>query len=376
MIRSLIYLSSTTKEDVMKRLAFLIALTSATLAYAGTDYFYVSQPIGDIDGKTMFNTTYYPADKFNKPVWSVDNSTGSSDGTPANHPGIAFSGWNLGDFTGLPVPTPLQNYQRSKPGASYGGTAVSMHDVMDGGVLSPRFGAMLNAYGIPYTPDTYENGRLIVSHRNIMGANLGYAFSGVDHRPFSRGDSSVFNFSMMLQIPSVAAEGSARAHAGPSFTLQDMTDPFNRYIWFAHWAFDYPSGNNGPAPVQSIGEDVATASYIVGSSFNQGTTYSTMVPGSSASTNQPWSGWKWFAFTVSYAQIKKALEDINTAISRIDDCKLPQNFGEKKCTHLSTNPANYKLGMLHLDAEFVRTNANGGGYMGLSNYGWWAYSTY
>jgi hypothetical protein len=275
----------------MKRLLTSIALTSATLAHAGTEYYYVSQPIGDIDGKTMFNTTYYPIDKFNKPVWSVDNSTGSPDGTPANHPGIAFSGWNLGDFTGLPVPTPLENYQRSKPGASYGGTAVSMHDVLDGGVLSPRFGAMLNAYGIPYNPDIIINGQPHFNPRNIMGANLGYAFgAGIDHRPFSHGQSSVFNFSMMLQIPSVAAEGSTRAHAGPSFTLQDMTDPFNRYIWFAHWAFDYPSGNNAPAPVQTIGEDVATESYIVGSSFNQGTQYSTMAPGSATSTSQPWTG--------------------------------------------------------------------------------------
>lgn len=364
----------------MKRLVASITLMSATLAYAGTDYYYVSQPINNIIGKTIFNATHYPAENFNKPIWSVDNSTGSIDGSPANFSGETVSTWNLGDFTGTNVPAPLQNYQRGRPGASYGGTAVSMHDELDGGALSAKFGAMLNAYSLPWAPNlTDESGNSYLNPRNIMGANLQYAFSGdINHKPFSRGPSSKFHFSMMLQVPSVAAEGNIRAHAGLSFTLQDTTDPEGRYIWFAPWAFDYPSGNNGPAPLESISNDVASVAYIIGSSFSPNTTYATMEPGSATSTNQPWNGWRWYAISVSYAQMQKALSDLNSVIANAVICKTPSSdpLIIRKCTPLSGNPSDYKLGMLHLDSEIARTGPNGGGYMGLSTYGWWAYSTY
>lgn len=375
----------------MKKIARTLVATlggiAASAALAGTDYFYVmTPPVGNIAGKAKFDLTAFSGNLYNQPIWSVDNATASMN--PAfNSDGVAFNGWNLGDFTGIPVPAPLENFQRSKPGASYGGTAVSAHDVLDGGALSPRYGAMLNAYSLPWNQKTDANGAPIFNpdgspvghHRNIMGANLGYAFSqDIDHRPFGRGPTSKFHFSLMLQVPTAHAAGKGRAHVGPSFTLDEKAGSLSRYIWFGVWAFDLPSGGEPPAPVQSISSDEATASPIIGSSFNPGTTYSTTEPGSSFSTSQPWSGWRWFSLSVSYAQIQSALLALNQTISSDPACASPSTDPAlvRKCTPWSTNPADYKLGLAHLDGEVARSSPGSGGAMGFSTYGWWVYSTY
>lgn len=373
-------------KSINKSLITTVFGLAAGVAMAGTDYFYVmSTPVGGIAGNVKFDLTVFSPDLYNRPIWSVDNATAAMN--PAfNQDGVAFSGWNLGDVTGLAVPSPLENYQRSKPGASYGGTAVSAHDVLDGGVVSPRYGAMLNAYNLPWNQRT-ENGVPVFNadgtpvghHRNIMGGNLDYAFSqDVDHRPFGRGPTSKFNFSLMLQVPTAHTAGKARAHVGPSFTLEEKTGSQSRYIWFGVWAFDFPSGGEPPAPIQSIARDEATESPIIGTSFNPGTTYSTTEPGSAFSTNQPWTGWRWFSLSVSYAQAQAALHSLNSAISADPSCAAPATTPAliKKCTPWSTNPADYRLGLVHLDGEVARSSPGSGGAMGYSTYGWWVYSTY
>ena len=364
--------------------AFSIAMLSSA-AQAGTDYFFVSsQPVGDISGRAIFNAKSYLASGYDKLIFSIDNPTGHPDGLPANDLGVPISGWDLGDFTGLAVPSPQQNYQRGLAGTSYGGTTVSMHDVLDAGVLSPRFGAMINTYGLTWTQSRDANGNLEwlpngkpkPHHTNINGAILQYAPSTAqDFRPFGRGPASKFHLSMMIQAPSVVAVGDARAQLGVNFTLVDATDPTGRYVWFQTNALDRPSGDEPPAPTQTIGWDKATASFVINSSFKDGTTYTTKDPASSYSADQPWTGWKWFGYSVSYNQFLNAINDVNAQVSASLECQ-PQTYDATACRLFSTNPANYKIGLLYLGAEFARSNPNGAGYLGYSSYGWWSYSTY
>ncbi|WCM94162.1 hypothetical protein M5C99_05385 [Acidovorax sp. NCPPB 2350] len=370
---------------MMIKLRGIMALVGfiSGVAHAGTDYFFVSnQPVGNISGRTIFNAQHYPAWGYGKLIFSLDNPTGNANGLPSNDVGVPISGWDLGDFSGLPVPAPQENYQRGLAGTSYGGTTVSMHDVNDGGTLSPRFGAMINAYNLPWTqavdangnPRFLPNGKPVPHHTNISGAILQYAPSAsVEHKPFVHGPSSVFNLSMMIQAPSVVTVGDSRAQLGVNFTLVDMTDPRGSYFWFQTNALDHPSGDEPYAPTETIGWDVATASFVVNSSFKNGTTYTTKDPASAFSTTQPWTGWKWFGYSVSYSQIQTAINHVNQGIQNSAACTQP-NPDPAKCRLFTTSPENLKIGLIYLGAEFARSNPNGAGYLGYSTYGWWAYS--
>ena len=346
------------------RFTAIVAAICAVLSsagHAGVTYYYTPSPIGSISGRAFADPTQTPV--YRTTTWTVYNiqPLGSSVSTP-------LTGWNLGDFTGNYVPAPIGNYQRGGPTTSYGGMSVEMHDFTDNaGSTGPIFGSMMNTFGQPYSIST-----------KITGAILSYTFHPTldDFRPFAQGPNSLLHYSLMLQVPNVYVVGDARAHIGPSFTLEDTTT--GQYFWFAPWSFNQGSGASNTYAEENISWDSATRSAIIGTLFQPGTNYISTDSSSAQSTNIPWSGWRWFSYSVSIPQISKAITDLNNAIAPGPQslCKdVDRNQG--LCKPFSINPANYKLGQILVDAEIARpTGASDNGYMGFSTYGIWVYSTY
>lgn len=342
-------------------IVFVFCLILSATGHAGVNYYYTPSPIGSISGRVFADPTQTLA--YRTTTWTVYNiqPLGGSLGTP-------ITSWNLGDFTGSNVPAPLGNFQRGGPTTSYGGMSVEMHDFTDNvGVTGSMFGSMMNTFGQPYSAST-----------NITGAILSYTFHPTldNFRPFAQGANSVLRYSLFLQTPSVYVVGNARAHIGPSFTLEDTTT--GQYFWFAPWAFNQGSGTSNTYSGENISWDSASRSAIIGTLFQPGTSYITTDSTSAQSTNMPWTGWRWFGYSVSIPQISKAINDLNNAIAPGPQslCKdVDRNQG--LCEPFSTNPANYKLGQILVDAEIARpTGASDNGYMGFSTYGIWVYSTY
>lgn len=346
------------------RFTAMVAAICAVLSsagHAGVTYYYTPSPIGSISGRAFADPTQTPV--YRTTTWTVYNiqPLGSSVSTP-------LTGWNLGDFTGNYVPTLLGSYQRGGPTTSYGGMSVEMHDFTDNvGATGPMFGSMMNTFGQPYSAST-----------NIVGAILSYTFHPTldNFRPFAQGPNSVLYYSLMLQVPSVYVVGNARAHIGPSFTLEDTTT--GQFFWFAPWAFNQGAGTSNTYAGEDVFWDSATAAPIVGSLFQPGTNYMTKDPASAHSTTTPWNGWRWFGYSVSVAQISRVINRLNEMLAPGPGtiCK-DKDRADGKCKPFSTNSGDYKLGQILVDAELARpTGASDNGYMGFSTYGIWVYSTY
>jgi hypothetical protein len=323
----------------------------------GTVYFYTPSPINNISGRAYANEGLgeppMPHAPYRHMYWSVWGQTNEAVSQP-------IRGWNLGDFTGAYVLGPLEDHQRGYNPASYGGSAVSMHDSIENGIKYPVFGAMINSWNYPQGIDKY----------NLMAANLAYKFDPTDNlRPFSYGATSKLNFSLMLQVPTAYAVGGARAHLGPSITLEDTSDPNTpKYFWIAINAFD--TGKTA-THTENVDWDVGTAAAVVGSFFGPGTRYSSTASSSHISTSTPWIGWRWYSFSIGIPQLKNIIADLNAKCT-----KWREDNTRSDCSYFSTNPSDYKLGMLLLDAEIARPNGQGNANMGFSTYGIWLFTEY
>src|SRR4051794_40050787 len=97
---------------------------SISSSEAPTVYFYTPSPVNNISDRAYANEGQgvppRPYAPYRHMYWSVWGQTNEAVSQP-------IKGWNLGDFTGANVPSPLENYQRGYNPASYGGSVVSMH---------------------------------------------------------------------------------------------------------------------------------------------------------------------------------------------------------------------------------------------------------
>ncbi|WP_152621998.1 hypothetical protein [Archangium violaceum] len=334
------------------RAFILVGLLGAWLpgrALAGIEYYYVSNldPIYGISGHAFANENLglppMPTGPANTAYWSV---WGQTDAAVSQ----SIVGWNLGDFTGATVPGPLLNYQVGYDPASYGGSAVEIHTETDGTTTYPVFGAMMNTWNYQRHIDPYD----------LAAAQVKYRWPpSEDKRPWAHGNTSVFHFSFQLQVPSVYVTPGARAYIGPVFTVDDMSQP-GRYFWINLNVLDNTGDPNHPGvTVESISWDLGTGTAQVGSYLGNGTQYVTKASSSYSSTTVPWTGWRWYGFSVSYAQLQQMINDVN------------QKFPD---SNFSTNPGDYRIGMLMIDAEIAWPLGNA--YLGYSTYGISAYSVY
>jgi hypothetical protein len=350
---------------LLKNIAIAFCVFCA-VANAAEDYHYTPGPVGGISGHAFVGTFTY-----NNMEWNLS-------GVPASAISQSITGWNIGNFSGASVPSPLSQYQRGYTGA-YGGHAVSAHDESDGAVTTPVFSAMMNSWDLP-------------TGLPLAGSYLSYTFSPNTVKPYARGANSSIVFGQQMQIPQVYVQGAgARAYTGQGFTVVDPVT--GRYFWFLPKIFDSVANSN----FEGVAFDDGTAAYV-GTYFGTNRKYLTVSNGSSLSTSQAYSGWRWYGYEVSYAQMSTMLQDLNDWLTQ--HCDLPASSsvhpklyssnvvvspvpggitGYNQCTPYPTLPEQMYVGTIYVYGEITLNNPKQqveGANMGFSTKGHWFYTKY
>ena len=232
--------------------------------------------------------------------------------------------WPVGDLTGFPVTGDARLYQYGtitpNDATGYGHTAAQMQDDTVGAYLR--------------SADLFAG-----SPGNRMMIAPLYTFAAPP-APFSRSGGSL-RVSLDLQVPTAS-----------DFHIPNISNTYTKIDLLFVCA---PTGarlsvscglfvNNGNPTLEKIGYDPLTFTIIM---FAQAQTVSrriTLLPGSSTLQSQKWLGWKHFDFTLSNPQFAGGLGD---ALS------VARAYGYT----LSTNPADYVLSALHLNAELHYTES-------------------
>jgi hypothetical protein len=208
--------------------------------------------------------------------------------------------FQMGQLTGLTVFTPFGNYQRAfrnQPGTT---TAQA-----EGLIV----GAYLDSKDLPAAP---PNSKMMITPQ--------YTFANPE--PIFKSPTAELRGSMSLQV--AVASGDSYANVDHLFINGDTRISFSVKLF----------SNGSVAPIVGIGQDPDTGGYMLNSPLGLDETYVTAIKG--AVQTIPWRNFRYFSWTVSYAQFDAALKALTRAFP-----------GAIK----SLNPADWNLAELHLNAE-------------------------
>lgn len=239
-----------------------------------------------------------PIGVFEMILWQPNPS--SSDGQ------LVPTDWNAASMTGFAPASPLNSMQLGFQNAA--GTSTAQ---MDGDTV----GAYLNSADLPGSP---------VDQKMMITPQFTFT-AGSEPVPFASAGSTL-GASMDLQIP---------VASGPStYVLADFLflGPGGLRISYGIKIFTY---DDAPSVVGGV-YDPPSGSYQLNSPLIADQLYVTLAPGSAAATGTPWVGWQHFAWSISQAQFIAALTYLAS---------------EYPSLSLSTDPSQYVLSELHLNAE-------------------------
>jgi hypothetical protein len=99
----------------------------------------------------------------------------------------------------------------------------------------------------------------------------------------------------------------------------------------------FRNGGSGTSPLIGTGYALGSKTYMLNFPLGLNQSYVTRASGSAAQTTATWSGWRYFEWSISEAQFVSALKDLTA--------QFPGHV-------ISTDPAQYVLAEVHLNAEF------------------------
>ncbi len=233
--------------------------------------------------------------------------------------------WNVGDFTGLNVPDPKENYQRGINNSWYGSTAVQMY--------GNYAGIQVHTYSAPSHPDS-----------NLANAQISYQWSESDNEHPWNYDSSIMAMRFNLQVPTVWVEGGAVAYSNAILLLEDTST--GKKVWYIVNMYDT---RDMSIFKEYIGWDSGTNIPMIITYFGHGTRYTYIPSNSATSTDKTWSDWKFFEFFVSRNNLTWAVNDVNSQYSM----------------GLSTDPNNYIILLMTIQGE-IYWPSGGNGHLGVS----------
>jgi hypothetical protein len=236
--------------------------------------------------------------------------------------------WDASSQTGF---TPSSSLSATQLGfQNIPGTSTAQ---MDGDVV----GAYLNSANLPGSPDDQK---MMITPQFVFEA-------GNEPAPFASSSSSL-SASMDLQIPT--------AVGNLTYVTADLLfkDPNGVRISFGVKIFS----NGATQPVVGTGYNVPGNSYMLNSPLVADQQYLTLAPGSASWSSAPWLGWRHFEWSISQAQFLAGL-----------DFLVSQYPGKVQ----STDPAQYVLAEVHLNAEFQFQPAPA--ELGWSMSGWKVWTT-
>jgi len=183
---------------------------------------------------------------------------------------------------------------------------------MDGDTV----GAYLNSADLPSSP---------TGQKMMITPQFSFA-PGTEPMPFSNANA-LLSAAMDLQIPTAVGKDT--------YVLADFLfeDPNGVHISYGVKIFQ----NGVTQPIVGSGYDAPSNSYMLNSPLGVDQRFVTKAQDSASATGTPWLGWQHFEWSISEVQFAAALN------------YLVAQFPEKV---QSTDPTQYRLIQVHLNAEF------------------------
>ena len=280
----------------------------------GERVIYQQESVESIEGRAISNPTTIPYHKTMMVTFGVGDDATSQAIT-----------WDVGDFSGLHVPDPKQNYQRGINNSWYGSTAVQMYQ--------NYAGLQLHTYSASEHPAS-----------NLANAQMAYWWSDSDNERVWGSDTSIMRISLDLQVPKVWVEGGAVAYSNVILLFKDTKS--GRSVWFIVNAYDVRGEQSFS---EWIGWDDGTGIPMIVTYFGSGCQYGYLDDGSSIATGSTWSGWRYFGFLVNTWNFTRAIEDVNSKYS----------------LGMSENPEDYIITEITVQAEIYWPQGSNG-HIGIS----------
>jgi len=219
---------------------------------------------------------------------------------------LVATGWDAGSKTGF-TPSAAMASQlgfRNQTGSS---TAQMEDDTV---------GAYINSQDLPHSS---ADQKMMITPQFIFQ-------SGSEPVPFSSAHT-VLNGSMDLQIPT--------ALGADTYVVLDLLFKGANGVRISYGVAIFH--NDGLSSTAGSGHDAPTNSYMLNSPLGLDERFVTRAADSASATGTPWTGWRHFEWSISEAQFVSALEYLTA--------KFPGAV-------TSTDPAQYLLAAVHLNAEF------------------------
>ncbi len=259
---------------------------------------YSPEFVNTIDGRALSDPSYVPEHKTMVATFN--------QGDVASNP----VSWDVGDFTGLHVGNPKENYQRGYNG--YGWSALQLYNF--------SAGAMVNTYSIPTYP-SYP----------IANGQIFYHWSDSDDIHPWRYPSSILTMHFNMIIPDAyRSTTDTQVYANAALLLKDTST--GKEMWYVVNMFDL-RGTFSEVVTYDSSQD--TGLPMVLTYFGSGTRYAYRWINSSSATGNTFNEWKFFEFCINTQNLTSAVNDLNA------------QYG----SGLSTDASNYVLVSMIVEAE-------------------------
>ncbi len=252
-----------------------------------------------IEGRALSNPSYIPTDKTMVATFNLGDVAST-----------AIS-WDVGDFSGLHVPDPKENYQRGVN--NYGSSALQMYHY--------SIGVMINTFQVSTYPNYY-----------ISNGQVFYHWSDSENVHLWSDNSSIVTMHFNMVVPDAYVQGDAIAYTNAALLLKDTAS--GKELWYVVNIFD--TRGEG-AFVEYVTQDSPqdTSLPMIITYFGSGTRYAYRWINSSYSTGGTFSDWRFYEFCINTDNFTAAINDENTNYS----------------AGLSTNPSDYVIVSLIIEAE-------------------------
>jgi hypothetical protein len=232
--------------------------------------------------------------------------------------------WAVGDFTGFYPTGNVSDYQRGVSNSLYGSEAVQFQD--------DTFGIDLNSDSVlPLGAGSY-----------LIPALIDYEYNKTNPpHPFTDPSKSLV-WSIQLQIPTAYTQGPAVAYAVGYVLLQDTKS--GKDIWYGSAIFATSGTAADYMSIDLNQNGVGTGFPIVAGVMGVNGAYTSNPDNSAPFQSQPWSGFKSFGFSISYAQMKSTIQALKA--------KYPS------LASLSDDPADYVLLSMNINPEMAELDAS------------------
>ena len=262
-----------------------------------------------------------PGGVFRMVFWQTNPNTVDGNLVP--------SSWNAGTLTGFTPSAPLSSYQLG----FFADTPSSTTAQMENGTV----GAYLNSADLPNSP---KDQKMMITPQ--------YDFTSSEQTTPFANSGTVLNASMYLQVPTAAGSNT--------YVVADHLCVGPNGVRVSYGVKLFANGVDAPTVGSNYNSD--SNDYLLNTPLTAGQQFLSIAPESQSDTGTPWTGWRYFAWSISATQFGAGL------------AYLAAQYPDAVT---STDPSLYTLIEVHLNAEFQFQPEPA--QLGWSMYGWQVWLT-